>query len=237
MTRFVLISDTHLQEPVLPQGDVLVHAGDFTMSGSLSETRQAMKWLGRAARNFEHVVCVGGNHDFFMYHAHAEVMRDFIRPYGKNIIYLENESALICTDDKEIKIWGSPVQPEFCNWAWNEERGSQIKATWDRIPAGLDLLITHGPPHHILDWVGHDRVGCRDLRDALDRVQPKVHVFGHIHGGYGKAQAFTSDGATTQCYNAAVVGEDYKLDPKHKPWVLDYDGKTFTEVPGVYNAI
>jgi Icc-related predicted phosphoesterase len=235
--RLCLISDTHLQEPELPKDcDVLVHAGDFTLSGSRKETEQAFRWLGKVASDFKAVVCCAGNHDWFAYHAHAEVMRDFIRPYGENIIYLENESALLCINGQEIKVYASPVQPTFCNWAWNEARGSQIKATWDRIPTGLDLLITHGPPYHVLDWVGRDRVGCDDLRNALDRVQPKVHVFGHIHAAHGKAQTFAVGGATTQCYNAAVVGEDYKLDPKHHPWVLDYDGTTFTEVPGIYET-
>jgi Icc-related predicted phosphoesterase len=230
MTRFVLISDTHMTQPLLPSGDILVHAGDHTLSGSRKETEAAFQWLGIQARKFKYIVTVGGNHDWFAYHAHSEVMRDFIRPFASNIVYLENESALLCMGSQEISFYGSPVQPEFCNWAWNEARGTQIKATWDRIPNNVDVLVTHGPPHHVLDWVGRERVGCQDLRDALDRAQPQVHVFGHIHAGYGKAQTFVQGGRTTQCYNASVVGEDYKLDPQHKPWVLDYDGETFVEV-------
>ncbi len=226
MTRLVLISDTHNTRPLLPSGDILIHAGDHTIRGSRAETEAAAEWLAEQAKKFKWIVTVGGNHDWFMYHAHAEVMRGFFAHYGFGIIYLENEF----TEVEGIKIWGSPVQPEFCNWAWNEARGPQIKATWDQIPEGLDVLITHGPPYHVLDWVGKERVGCQDLRDALDRAQPKVHVFGHIHSGYGKAQTFAQGGRTTQCYNASVVDEAYKLNAKHKPWVLDYDGQQFTEV-------
>lgn len=234
MKRFVLISDTHNTEPALPRGEILVHAGDLTGNGGRKQTEAAMRWIGEQAQKFEWVVFVGGNHDWFFYHLSramgANAVREFVRPYGENIIYLEDEFTLVAG----AKIYGSPAQPEFCNWAWNYERGAEIKAVWDKIPENMDMLITHGPPHHILDWVGRDRVGCEDLRNTLDRVQPQVHVFGHIHAGHGKAQTFVQGGRTTQCYNAAIVNEAYKLDPKHHPWVLAWDGKTFTELPGEY---
>ena len=234
MKRFVLISDTHNTEPPLPKGEVLIHAGDLTGNGGRKQTEAAMRWIGEQAQKFEWVVFVGGNHDFFLYHLSRETgvnaVREFVRPYGENIIYLEDEFTTVAG----AKIYGSPAQPEFYDWAWNYQRGAEIRAVWDKIPLNLDMLITHGPPHHILDWVGHDRVGCEDLRDALERVQPKVHVFGHIHAGHGKAQMFVQGVRTTQCYNAAVVGEDYRLDPKHHPWVLTWDGKEFKEVPGEY---
>ena len=235
MKRFVLVSDTHNTEPPLPKGEVLIHAGDLTGNGGRKQTEAAMRWVGEQAQKFEWVVFVGGNHDWFFYHLSREMgvnaVREFVRPYGENIIYLEDEFTAVAG----AKIYGSPAQPEFCNWAWNYARGAEIKAVWDKIPSnGVDMLITHGPPHHVLDWVGHERVGCRDLRDALERVQPKVHVFGHIHAGHGKARTFLEGGQTTQCYNAAVVNEEYKLDPKHHPWVLAWDGKEFKEVPGEY---
>ena len=133
--RFVLISDTHLQEPVLPKGEVLIHAGDLTASGSRRETERAMRWLGNVARNFEWVVFVGGNHDFFFYHLSREMgvnaVREFVRPYGENIIYLEDELTTVAG----ARIYGSPAQPEFCDWAWNYARGAEIKAVWDKIPS------------------------------------------------------------------------------------------------------
>ena len=95
--------------------------------------------------------------------------------------------------------------------------------------------MTHGPAYNILDWIGRDRVGCKDLRDAIVRVQPKLHVFGHIHCAYGSGKLYGADGRDTDCYNAALCGEaqggdSYPLDPKHKPWVLDYDGEKFIPV-------
>ena len=242
MKRFVLISDTHNTEPPLPKGEVLIHAGDLTGNGGRKQTEAAMRWIGEQAQKFEWVVFVGGNHDWFVYHLSREMganaVREFVRPYGENIIYLENELATVAG----ANIYGSPVQPTFCDWAWNYRRGAEIRKVWDKIPLNVDMLITHGPPFQVLDWVGKQRVGCEDLRAALDRVKPKVHVFGHIHAAHGKAKAFTHyktakceiSCPVVDCYNAAVVGEDYRLDPKHHPWVLEWDGKTFTEVPGEY---
>lgn len=244
MTRFVLISDTHGHQPSLPDGDILLHAGDHTMTGSRQETEAAMEWLGAQAARYKQVVIVGGNHDWFLYHLSGQAGREavaaFVHKYGENIMYLEDQLGVVPTANGEepIFIYGSPVQPEFCNWAWNQSRGEEIRRTWDRIPsrgccAGVDILMTHGPAHGILDWIGKDRVGCEDLREALARVQPRLHVFGHIHCAYGKGRAFTQGGITTECYNAAVCGEaqgaSYPLDPKHKPWVLDFDGKNFVE--------
>jgi predicted phosphodiesterase len=235
MTRIVVISDTHMHEPEIPSGDLLLHAGDFTMSGSRKETEKALAWFGKTAKSFQHALCIGGNHDFFLYHLSNELgpqaVRDFVFKHAApNVIYLENELWATELEGKVFSVYGSPAQPEFGGMAWNKERGPEIRAVWDNIPTlGVDVLMTHGPAYHVLDWVGRDRVGCQDLRDALDRVQPKVHAFGHIHAGYGKAQTFAQGGRTTQCYNASVVGEDYKLNPKHKPWVLDYNGENFVE--------
>ena len=240
MTRFVLVSDTHTHTPELPEGDILLHAGDLTNTGSLKETTHALEWLAGQAKRFRFVVFCAGNHDWFLYHLSREkgvhAVGNFVSNFAPNIVYLEDELVTLPISSTTmfadaVMIYGSPWSPFFYNWAWNAHRGPDIKQHWDKIPVGLDILMTHGPAHHMLDWVGKDRVGCEDLRDALDRIQPKVHLFGHIHAAWGKGVIMYADSAIrTQCYNAALVGEDYQLTPKHKPWVLDYDGKNFTEV-------
>jgi len=229
MTRFVLISDTHNTRPVLPPGDVLIHAGDLTMSGNMTELKSAATWLREQTKVFKHVVAIAGNHDFALEHFMREGAEGLAKELFWPALYLRDEGVTL----DGLTCYGSPWQPRFCDWAFNADRGPTIKKYWDAIPKNLDILISHGPPYHILDWVGRDRVGCQDLRDALDRTQPLVHVFGHIHAAYGRASTFIEGAPTVQCYNASVVGEDYKLDPKHKPWVLDYDGKTFIGVPNV----
>jgi predicted phosphodiesterase len=248
-TRFVLISDTHGHRPSLPEGDVLLHAGDHTMVGSRKQTEAAFEWLGIQATRFKSVCTIGGNHDFFLElltkEAGVEATRAFVHKFGDNILYLENELAAIPTVHGPVFIYGSPITPTFGEWAWNRDRGEAIREEWAKIPprgvhpwAGVDILMTHGPAHGILDWVGKQRVGCEDLREALAVVQPRLHVFGHIHMAYGKGRAFTQGGITTESYNVAVCGESndytsYQLDPKHKPWVLDFDGLKFVEAQDV----
>jgi Icc-related predicted phosphoesterase len=85
-----------------------------------------------------------------------------------------------------IKIWGSPVQPCYKNWAFNRNRGSEIKKHWDKIPSHIDILITHGPSYSKLDrTIDGLNVGCKDLLDRVNCLRPKYHIFGHIHESYG----------------------------------------------------
>ena len=62
-TRFVCISDTHNASPFngcfkLPKGDVLIHAGDMTNQGSLSELSKTIDWIERA--DFEVKIVIAG---------------------------------------------------------------------------------------------------------------------------------------------------------------------------------
>jgi Icc-related predicted phosphoesterase len=119
-----------------------------------------------------------------------------------------------------LQFWGSPVQPEFLNWAFNKKRGAEIKRYWDRIPAGIDVLVTHGPPQGILDKTEEGLlVGCEELIGAVHRVHPKVHIFGHIHEGYGHMR---QDGILF--VNASIMTERYQ--PLNKPiTVYMHDGE------------
>ena len=64
---FVCVSDTHNLHgamPPLPQGDVLLHAGDFTMRGEMEELQQFAGWWRAQAAHFPQRVLIAGNHDF-----------------------------------------------------------------------------------------------------------------------------------------------------------------------------
>jgi Icc-related predicted phosphoesterase len=106
-----------------------------------------------------------------------------------------------------IKFWGSPVTPFFHNWAFNRYE-NEIGPHWDLIPEGIDVLITHGPPHGILDKTIREgwSVGCKSLKAKVDQIKPQVHVFGHIHEEMGQVEI----GGTT-FINASVVDERYRL--------------------------
>jgi transcriptional regulator with XRE-family HTH domain len=120
-------------------------------------------------------------------------------------VYLENEGIAL----GGITSWWSPITPVFPNWAFHVERGAASRRYWDRIPLGTDVVITHGPPYGTLDkrHILGSRFGCKDLIQAVLRVKPKLHVFGHIHGSYG--QEVGPNG--TRMVNCAVVDEEYVL--------------------------
>jgi len=204
--KLVLISDTHEQQGnlIVPDGDVLVHAGDLTFRGKFDPIAQTGRWL-RSLPHKTKILCAG-NHDFLFEESKFEALEAL----GPDIIYLENEAVTI----DGVKFWGSPVTPWFFDWAFNVARGQDIKRYWDKIPNDTDVLITHGPPKGILDLAGSDPVGCEDLRESVRRVRPKIHVFGHIHSGYGSVHR---DGTTF--YNASVVDEAYKI--ANNPWEVE----------------
>jgi Icc-related predicted phosphoesterase len=213
MMKLVLISDTHNlhNDLVLPEGDTLVHAGDWTMAGNRSETTAACSWLRSQTKNFKHVVAIAGNHDWFAYHCMREGHEGMLRnELLEGVHYLRDNEVVL----DGVKFYGSPWQPWFYDWAFNAHRGEEIRKHWDAIPTDTDVLITHGPPKYTLDYAGKERVGCEELRSAVQRIKPPIHVFGHIHAGHG----YKLDNGT-EYFNAAVVDEAYKL--RNKPWVTE----------------
>ena len=61
--KIVLISDTHCMHDRLevPDGDVLVHAGDFTWRGRPQEIDEFNRWLEKLPH--KHKLVIAGNHD------------------------------------------------------------------------------------------------------------------------------------------------------------------------------
>ena len=208
--RIVCISDTHGQHAKLgvPDGDVLIHAGDFMAFGDTpSEIVDFNQWLGKQPHRYK--VVIAGNHDW-MFERHPGAARELLG----NAIYLENSG----TEVAGLKIWGSPVQPEFNNWAFNVARGAAIRRYWEMIPDSTDVLVTHGPPFGMLDksHPSTAHLGCEELAKAVEQIKPRLHIFGHIHGGHGQLIA---DG---MCFvNASVVNEAYRL--VHEPQVVEID--------------
>lgn len=207
--KIVCISDTHgLHEHlVLPNGDMLIHAGDISQQGEEQEIRDFLKWFSRL--NYQHKIFIAGNHDFFFERSSLKEINKII-PEG--IHYLQDSGITI----EGINIWGSPIQPWFMNWAFNRFPGEQIRKHWDLIPENTDILITHGPPYGILDkTILGERAGCLELRSKLESLSVKAHIFGHIHEANGEKSI---DGVNH--INASVVDQKYQVC--HKPFVYNH---------------
>lgn len=204
--KVICISDTHEKHKQikLPEGDILIHAGDFTWSGKSQPTLSFLDWL--EAQPFKRKILVSGNHDFYFEHGkNVEQLK------GRDIHYLINSEVII---DERFKIWGSPYTPEFMNWAFMATPRER-EVLWAKIPEGLDILVTHGPPFGILDrTIDGENAGCPYLLKAIQTKKPKFHLFGHIHEGYGLRKI----GGTT-FVNASLCNENY--DPINSPVVFE----------------
>lgn len=205
--RIVLLSDTHdrVEGLHVPDGDLLVHTGDFTMRGREDEVRRFLDWF--ASWPHPHKVFIAGNHDFLV-ERDPERFREML-PEG--LVYLEDEAAEVAG----LRVYGSPVTPWFHDWAFNVQRGPDIAAVWERIPEGTELLLTHGPPRGILDRTAYgEAVGCDDLAARVAAVRPRWHVFGHIHESRGE---LVHEGV--HYLNASVLDRRYAI--ARTPLVLD----------------
>lgn len=202
------ISDTHSRHRSLklPNGDVLLHAGDICYHSSRQEVVDFLDWFGKAPH--PHKVFIAGNHDFFFEKRSAAEIKDLL---PKGVLYLKDEAVTI----NGFKIWGSPYTPWFHRWAFNKKRGEQMARHWSKIPADTDVLLTHGPVFGILDVVvNEEHAGDRDLLNRVLEVKPKVHVCGHIHEAYGTAKKHG-----LKFINASALNERYEL--AHKPIVFE----------------
>lgn len=215
MPRIVLLSDTHNcnEQISVPDGDILIHAGDATNRGEQYEVEEFLVWFSRLPHKYK--IFVAGNHDW-LYETQNRFARILTAKF--NIEYLQDSS----TEIEGLKIYGSPWQPRFFDWAFNLNRGSELAEKWKLIPDDIDVLITHGPPNGILDAVSRgafvENTGCEELIKRIEEIAAfgklKIHVFGHIHCGYGEAEKFG-----IRFVNASNCDEDYL--PTNPPIVVD----------------
>ena len=210
--KIACISDTHNQHRniEIPECDVLIHSGDFSYTGDFQSIWEINEWFGelKSSGKVGQIVCVAGNHDWGF-----QKSPNLFRPLMTNCIYLQDEPL----DFMGYKWYGSPRTPFFCSWAFNEQRGEEIKKWWDRIPDSTQILITHGPPMGILDEVdsgvvsgvemGREHHGCEELRKRVDQLKDlKLHCFGHLHDNNG----IYKDPSGKLFVNAAICSEQYE---------------------------
>lgn len=222
--RITFISDTHSKHKQvtnsLPGGDLIVHAGDMSSQGYKHEIQEFLKWYNNLD-NYTNKIFIAGNHDWG-FQNEPNMCKELLDFYNK-VTYLQDNMELIGEDyQTAVKVWGSPWQPEFYNWAFNLPRnGEELKTKWDMIPMNTDILITHGPAWGKVDTVKGEGnpLGCELLAERIKVVKPKIHVCGHIHTGYG----YVFDG-NTHYINASVLDERYYYT--QKPLTVDWDPVT-----------
>ena len=217
--RITCISDTHTKHDhlKLPGGDILIHCGDLMNSGwNYADITNFLKWF--ESQPYDELIFIAGNHDR-RFETDTLDVKAILEGFP-TITYLQDDWVEV----NGIKIYGSPWQPEFYGWAFNlPRRGDELKERWDAIPQDTDILITHGPPQGHLDTSGHPYneplLGCELLRVKVEEIKPNIHIFGHIHGGFGYKEY-----EGTHFINASVLDERYQQ--VNKPITIDWNPAT-----------
>jgi predicted phosphodiesterase len=189
----ICVSDTHNTQPLLPNGDLLLHAGDLTQKGSFAELQAQLDWLNAQPHTYK--VIIGGNHDLLL-------DRDFVQRFPErvteqpnnsffdlnwgSVIYLQDTSIILhFPNGRALTVYGSPNTPQFGTWAFQYPPKCNV---WSNtIPQNIDILLTHGPPKCHLDTNSYGAmVGSKHLLRELYHVRPRLVVFGHVHESYGR---------------------------------------------------
>ena len=197
--RILHISDTHSKHQLLekmPRADIIIHSGDASFSGSEDEVLDFLNWF--CDLDYEHKIFVAGNHDDCL--------------YGEQIEGLPNDCHYLCHSGIEIsgvKFFGIPL---FISETIREGHMAQLIT---QIPENTNVLISHSPPYGILDFDDDINYGCHNLLQAVERINPCYHLFGHIHAAHG----IKKNGQTT-FVNSSIMNGMYEF--VNKPTLLEF---------------
>ncbi|MHA2063992.1 MAG: metallophosphatase domain-containing protein [Candidatus Thorarchaeota archaeon] len=219
--KVCIISDTHSKHTsvTIPECDILLHAGDFTINGWGIEIESFARWFD--SQPAIERIAIPGNHDWYCQNSPEESKRIF-SDLGSRLLIDETTEVL------GLKIYGSPWSPWFHNWAFNFPKADKhvhilAKDHWSRIPDDTDIILTHGPPHGILDTVSRvlepnedPHTGCPALLERIIQIKPKLAACGHIHEAYGIS---TLKRRTTIVNAAICTFPGYQ--PNNKPIVIE----------------
>jgi 3',5'-cyclic AMP phosphodiesterase CpdA len=225
--RIVCVSDTHNDDLTghVPDGDILLHAGDMTDDGTYDELEKALKWIQRLPHKLK--IIIPGNHDLGLDRAHEifdpKALDLFTSPAVRSdgVIFLDGSEPQLFYNSL-ISIYGNPAQPDFLNskyaFTYLPYLNPESKAAWAQSPTArhtpIDLWLTHGAPRGRLDKIPiPGLMGCEAQRQKVAAVRPLICVFGHYHVSYGVERVVwrndvegTDDDRTGQC--KIVTGED-----------------------------
>lgn len=205
--RLECISDLHGFYPDLQGADILIVCGDLTECDKPEQHLEFMEWLVSLSDQYQHIIYIAGNHD--SYYVDVEPFELY------NIHYLCDSCVVI--DD--FKFWGIPWTPVYHNWHFMKDNAG-MEDVCAKIPEDVDVLITHGPSYGILDTNFEKRsCGSPALRNHVERVEPLVHVFGHIHEKHHKYLILKCNKYDVRCVNCSV--RDEKYTPINKTMIVE----------------
>ncbi|PLB48730.1 putative metallophosphoesterase domain-containing protein [Aspergillus steynii IBT 23096] len=210
-TRFLVVSDTHGRENLPHEpADVAIHCGDLTNGSKLDEFKAAITLLKQLQAPLKLVIA--GNHDFTLdipifqdkineawrlqsvdpleiqqeygYHGQVEDLFTEAQKFGIHFLR-EGIHRFTLENGASLTVYASPYTPSledsFWGFQYSPRQGHDFA-----IEQGVDIAITHGPPRGIFDYTHTgQRAGSTELFEAVARARPRMHCFGHIHGGWG----------------------------------------------------
>lgn len=234
--KFVGISDQHgilrdLKEPA----DVLLVAGDIVPLRFQTYSKDSKKWFKEVyipwckAQPVESVVCVAGNHDFWL-ERHGNEFKDMTR--NTKIIYLENEIHTILREGKKYIIYGTPLCKPFGLWAFMKplemlgEIFKDVPGLIEKEKEGTEevktILLSHDGPYGCSDIIlqkscrwydGKTHIGNSALTSLVSEIKPDIQIHGHLHTTNHDPE-FLGD---TEVRCVSVLDENYEVayDPMY----------------------
>jgi Calcineurin-like phosphoesterase len=222
--RVVCISDTHCQTCPIPDGDLLIHAGDLANKGNIAEIQGQIEWISGLPH--KHKVVIAGNHDTYLDPRSRKTLSTEDQSGSldwKGIQYLQHNSVTLTFSSenayppRKLTVYGAPQIPKCggAGFAFQYPRGQDA---WTyTIPRDTDILVTHTPPKYHRDLFTPS-LGCEWLLKEVWRVQPRLHVCGHCHVGAGKEVLYWDD--TQAAYERACARRtDGFLAEVFSPWL------------------
>jgi hypothetical protein len=220
--RVVALSDQHGLLPDVPSCDLLIVAGDvcpdrFGPFMAVHDPYQQQAWFDRMVRPWlaaapaTHKLLTWGNHDWcgqvcsFREDSPA-------RARSTDLQILVDEGTAVPSSDGggQVSVWATPWSNRFLRWAFMKDP-RELERVYAAIPGDIDILVSHQPPYGYgdrtfnLDSGRLEHVGSPELLRAIERVQPRLVICGHIHGGFGRYEH-----QDIPIYNVSIVDERYR---------------------------